>query len=161
MPFEGTAAEKLQAHRTKPPDPIRDHNPAVPETLAAILERLMLKEPSARYADMSELIAALRPIAEPTSVSPIPSEPPAELSPAVESPVVASQTPPATDVPPRKHAIPPPPELSATPFVPAAVSLAPKNDEPGDILTPTQAVPSLSDADVESRRKQATPRVTA
>ena len=160
LPFEGTAAEKLQAHRAKPPDPIRNHNPAVPEALAAVLERLMQKEPNARYADMNELIAALRPIAEPTSVSPIPSEPPAELSPAVESPVVASQAPPATEVPPRKHAIPTPPELSATPFVPAAVALAAKNDEPGDILTPTQAVPSLSDADVESRRKQATARVT-
>ena len=163
LPFEGTAAEKLQAHRAKPPDPIRNHNPAVPETLAAILERLMQKEPSARYADMSELIAALRPIAEPTSASPAPIELPAELSPAVGSPGVASQAPPATEVPPRKHAIPTPPELSATPFVPAAVALAPKNDEPGDILTPTQAVPSLSDADVDSRRKQATPtpRVTA
>jgi len=161
LPFEGTAAEKLQAHRAKPPDPIRNHNPAVPETLAAILERLMQKEPSARYADMSELIAALRPIAEPTSVSPAPIELRAELSAAVESPVVASQKPPANEVPPRKHAIPTPPELSATPFVPAAVALAAKNDEPGAMLTPTQAVPSLSDADVESRRKQATPRVTA
>jgi hypothetical protein len=120
----------------------------------------MQKEPSARYADMSELIAALRPIAEPTSASPIPSEPPAESLAAVDSPVVASQKPPATEVSPRKHAIPTPPELSATPFVPAAVALAPKNDEPGDILTPTQAVPNLSDADVESRRKQTTARVT-
>ena len=161
LPFEGTAAEKLQAHRAKPPDPIRNHNPAVPETLAAVLERLMQKEPSARYADMSEIIAALRPIAEPTSASPAPSEPAAESSAAVDSPVVASQAPPATEIPPRKHAIPTPPELSATPFVPAALALAPKNDEPGDTLTPTQAVPSLSDADVESRRKKTTPISTA
>ncbi len=144
----------------RPPDPIRDHNPAVPEALAAVIERLLQKEPSARYADMSELIAALRPIAEPTLASPAPSEPPAESLAAVDSPVVASQALPANEVPPRKHAIPTPPELSATPFVPAAVALAPKNDEPGAMLTPTQAVPSLSDADVESRRKQATPRVT-
>jgi serine/threonine-protein kinase len=172
LPFEGSAADKLQAHRTKQPDPIRDLNPAVPDDLAAVVDRLMQKEPSARYADMKEVIAALRPIAEPAAapsepsevraVSPtdaqLPQAPPVlvpdfleekkngtpssgdegiqEVSPtlgehAVPLPDVAAQDRSKLELAaPRKHAIPTPPELSVTPFAPAAAAETPSPDRP-------------------------------
>lgn len=160
LPFEGTAAEKIEAHRTKQPDPIRDQNPDVSEALAAVVDRLMQKEPSARYGDMSQVVAALRPIADPTAAAPVPTEAPAELSvvPVELSPAdsgAASQSPSTIDTPvPRKHAIPTPPELSATPFVPAAIAFAAKANEREAILVPTQALPALTDADIEAKRKQ-------
>ena len=62
-PFaEATAAEKIYAHQMKQPTPIRDVNPKVTESLAAVLDRLMQKAPEARYGSMSELIAALGPV---------------------------------------------------------------------------------------------------
>src|SRR5262249_39691236 len=45
----------------------------------------------------------------------------------------------------------------ATPFVPAVVAPAPKPDESAPFLAHTQAVPSLSDGEVDARRKKATP----
>jgi serine/threonine-protein kinase len=65
FPFEGSAAEKLQAHRSKQPDPIRDLNPAVPEALTTVVNRLMQKAPADRYADMKQVVEALRTSAEP------------------------------------------------------------------------------------------------
>lgn len=59
LPFEGSASEKLQAHQTKQPDPIRTVNPDVPEALAKVVDRLMQKEPAGRYFDMNQVIAAL------------------------------------------------------------------------------------------------------
>src|SRR6266849_8552552 len=60
-PFpEGTAVEKMMAHQTKQPPPLRELNPAIPEELLAIVERLMQKAPEARYANVREVIDALR-----------------------------------------------------------------------------------------------------
>jgi hypothetical protein len=59
LPFDGSAAEKLQAHQMKEAEPIRSINPEVAENLADIIAKLMQKTPSARYANMQELIAAL------------------------------------------------------------------------------------------------------
>jgi serine/threonine-protein kinase len=168
LPFEGSAADKLQAHRTKQPDPIRDLNPDVSDALVAVVERLMQKDPSARYADMKEVIAALQAIAGPTKGLPETTEVHAGLPTETQSP----ETPPAlvpelhgkeNGVPlgdqagfpqesslreeampspamaaqdrsnpelaaPRKHSIPTPPEVSLTPFVPAAAAETPNPD---------------------------------
>jgi len=63
-PFpEGTAVEKMMSHQHKQPKPIRELNPEVPEGLAAIVDRLMKKSPSERYADCGELLSELRPFA--------------------------------------------------------------------------------------------------
>jgi serine/threonine protein kinase len=67
LPFEGSAADKLQAHRSQQPDPIQSLNSAVPEALATVVERLMQKDPNARYAEMKEVIAVLQPIVEPAA----------------------------------------------------------------------------------------------
>jgi serine/threonine-protein kinase len=64
-PFpDGTAVEKMMAHQHKQPTPVRELNPAVTEEMAAVVERLMQKEPKDRYASCAELIEALRPLAQ-------------------------------------------------------------------------------------------------
>jgi serine/threonine protein kinase len=88
LPFEGTAAEKLQAHQTKQPEPIRSINPEVSESLAGVLDRLMQKEPTARYVDTKDLIAALGSVVKPEPMLPVPDQEtvpsaPAEIAPAV------------------------------------------------------------------------------
>jgi serine/threonine-protein kinase len=68
-PFpDGTAVEKMMAHQTKQPKPVRDLNPEVQEALAAVVERLMQKSPEARYPSTGAVIEALRPLA-PASAS--------------------------------------------------------------------------------------------
>lgn len=62
VPFPGTnAVEKMMAHQTRQPRPIKELAPEVPDELCAIVERLMQKSPEARYGSMSEVIVELRP----------------------------------------------------------------------------------------------------
>jgi serine/threonine-protein kinase len=63
-PFpDGTAVDKMMAHQTKSPTPIRDLNPDVPEELTAIVDKLMQKTPEARYDSTLAVVEALRPLA--------------------------------------------------------------------------------------------------
>jgi serine/threonine-protein kinase len=64
FPFpDGTAVEKMMAHQHKQPAPIKQLNPAVPDELVAIVERLMQKSPAHRFPSFAEVIDALRPLA--------------------------------------------------------------------------------------------------
>src|SRR5262249_7281561 len=59
-PFEGPNAVALIAkHLHAPPTPLRERAPHVPAKVAAIIERLMAKDRSARFPSYEELIAAL------------------------------------------------------------------------------------------------------
>jgi serine/threonine-protein kinase len=63
-PFpDGSAAEKMMAHQLKQPEPVVNFNPEVQPELLAILDRLMQKEPDKRYANITEVVEALRPFA--------------------------------------------------------------------------------------------------
>jgi serine/threonine protein kinase len=65
-PFpEGTAVEKMMCHQHKQPTLIKDLTPDAPDELVAIVERLMQKNPAARYASCAELLTALRPFVAP------------------------------------------------------------------------------------------------
>ena len=60
---EGSPAQKLDAQMNQlPPDP-RNYNPNIPPELAAILGRMMAKDPDRRYQDPSHLAAHLRGLA--------------------------------------------------------------------------------------------------
>ncbi len=62
-PFpEGTAVEKMMAHQTQPPTPIRELAPETPEGWVALVDRLMQKSPEARFAHTAEVIEAIRPL---------------------------------------------------------------------------------------------------
>jgi serine/threonine protein kinase len=81
-PFaEGSVAQKLIWHQTRQPKPVRLLRPDVPDAVAAILERMMMKEPAARYQTPAELADALAQFVQ----TPIPPPSEAEvprLSPA-------------------------------------------------------------------------------
>ncbi|HTU17355.1 MAG TPA: serine/threonine-protein kinase [Gemmataceae bacterium] len=63
-PFpDGTAVEKMMSHQHKQPTPIKELNPDVPDELVEVVERLMKKSPTDRYASCGELLDALRPFA--------------------------------------------------------------------------------------------------
>ena len=60
---DGTAARKLSAHQNDPILDPRVINPAVPDGLAAVLSRMMMKDPARRYQTPAELIADLAALA--------------------------------------------------------------------------------------------------
>ena len=67
-PFpDGTAVEKMMAHQTRQPRPLKELRPDVPDGLVTVVERLMQKDPAARYPATVEVVQALKPFAAPVS----------------------------------------------------------------------------------------------
>jgi serine/threonine protein kinase len=63
-PFpDGSAVEKMMAHQTRQPKPIRDISPNVPEELAHAVDRLLEKQPASRFTSVDEVVEALEPLA--------------------------------------------------------------------------------------------------
>jgi serine/threonine protein kinase len=61
-PFAGgTVAQKLIAHQTRDPEPVRSTRPDVPEGVASILEKMMRKDRAERYQSPAEIAVALGP----------------------------------------------------------------------------------------------------
>ena len=59
-PFpDGNAVDKMLAHQTEPPPPVRNLNPLVPESLAELVERLMQKAAADRPTDLPAVRLAL------------------------------------------------------------------------------------------------------
>jgi serine/threonine-protein kinase len=62
-PFhEGSAVEKMMWHQTRRPTAVTELNPEVPSALAAVVDRLMQKDPDARFTRTQEVVEALRPL---------------------------------------------------------------------------------------------------
>jgi serine/threonine protein kinase len=75
-PFpEGSIAQKLVWHQTRPPKPIRALRPEVPEGLAAVIHKMLAKDPAQRYQTPAELAEALTPWTQ----TPIPPPSEAEM----------------------------------------------------------------------------------
>ncbi|WP_254513071.1 protein kinase domain-containing protein [Anatilimnocola floriformis] len=87
----GTMLDKLHAHKTCEPTPIRLRRPEIPEELIAVLERMMAKDPADRFARPADLAKALKPIANarPAATAPQNSEVKVAVAP---SPTVADAT---------------------------------------------------------------------
>jgi serine/threonine protein kinase len=94
-PFRGgTAAQKLIWHQTRQPEPVRQLRPKVPEGLAALIARMMAKDPAKRPQTPQEVADALAPYtAEP--IGPPPEDEMPRLSPAA----LGGLPPPADTVP--------------------------------------------------------------
>jgi serine/threonine protein kinase len=60
---EGTAAKKLHHHQQIEPLDPREFNPAIPDELAAILARMMAKDPNDRYQTPAHLVQHLLQVA--------------------------------------------------------------------------------------------------
>jgi len=85
QPFvEGTVAQKLIWHQTRNPKSIRDVRPDVPEGVAAIVEKMMAKDPANRYQVPAELAEALAPWVQ-TPIGPPPDKEMPTLSAAAQS----------------------------------------------------------------------------
>ncbi|MGL6095122.1 MAG: serine/threonine-protein kinase [Fimbriiglobus sp.] len=101
-PFpDGNTVDKILAHQTREPAPVKERNPASPPALADIISRLMRKSPAARPPDLAAVAAALRGLASPAVVSPIAAQQNGSLP--KPPPPVPPSPPPATAAP-----IPPP-----------------------------------------------------
>ena len=86
-PFgEGDAAAETMCHQLERPEPIRDVRPEVPEGLAAVIDRMMAKEPAERYPTPAAVAEALAPWTQ----SAIPPPPPEEMPELVAPPPGAS-----------------------------------------------------------------------
>ena len=61
-PFaDGSMVEKMMAHQTKQPTPVRDLVPECPDGLADVIAKLMAKAPEARYGSADEVAENLEP----------------------------------------------------------------------------------------------------
>ena len=77
----GTVSQKLLWHRTKEPAPIKQVRPEVPDAVAAIIARMMSKDPKARYQTPAQVAAELESLVPAEVPLPAPEEMP-RLSPA-------------------------------------------------------------------------------
>jgi hypothetical protein len=81
-PFpEGSVAQKLLWHQTRDPKPVRQLRPEVPAELAAVLARMMAKEPADRFQTPAELMTALARWVQ-TPIPPPPDKEMPQFSPA-------------------------------------------------------------------------------
>jgi len=64
VPFDGTAEEVLHQHRFVAPASLRDQVPGLLPQAEAVIMRMLVKDPHARFASMREFLAALERIQE-------------------------------------------------------------------------------------------------
>lgn len=61
-PFpDGTPADKMIAHRSRKPTPVRQFRPDVPPALANVIDKMMAKNPDERHESANDVIEALAP----------------------------------------------------------------------------------------------------
>ena len=139
----GSVSQKLLWHRTKDPTPIRQIRPEVPEGIAAILAKMMAKDPNARYQTPLEIVAELERFATGTIPEPSREEMP-QLSPAALEDLNLDEVKPATTVelvPARASAAPP--SVSASQLVkrlsPKSSPEVPASGYPAALATPPRS----------------------
>jgi serine/threonine protein kinase len=98
-PFsEGTVAQKLIWHQTRQPKPIRTLQPDAPEELAAVVEKMMAKDPAHRFQTPLEVVQALAPWTQ-TPIDPPSEEEMPQLSLAAAGSGTAEGGPSVTSLP--------------------------------------------------------------
>jgi len=88
----GTVSQKLLWHRTKEPTAIRSIRPEVSDGLAAVLTKMMAKDPKARYQTPAQVVAALEEFLSESVQLPTLEEMPQLSSAAMEGSEVEPQT---------------------------------------------------------------------
>lgn len=64
-PFpDGNTVEKMAAHQTQKPPPLRSLIPDIPGPLDVVIARLMQKDPAARYGDLTDLMPMLASLSQ-------------------------------------------------------------------------------------------------
>src|SRR5207249_61128 len=65
VPFpDESVLRKLDAHRYREPEPVRRRRPEVPAALAAVVAKMMAKQPADRYQTAAEVAQALEAVAK-------------------------------------------------------------------------------------------------
>jgi serine/threonine protein kinase len=142
-PFgEGTVAQKLIWHQTRAPKPIRSFRQDVPQEFAAVIEKMMSKDPAQRYQNPSAIADALigltqKPIDPPPAVE-MPRLSLAAVGPGtgemnVSAPSAATSSGGATSPGPRKSWQVPPGTSKEPPAGPTPRSEAPVAPPPRDL----------------------------
>jgi serine/threonine protein kinase len=91
-PFpEGTVAQKLLWHQTRTPEPIKQIRPEVSTDLAALIERMMAKDPGQRPQTAREVAEALNPFTA-APIAPPPEEEMPRWCPAVQALIAAASS---------------------------------------------------------------------
>jgi serine/threonine protein kinase len=62
-PAYKSAFLKMKAHVETAVPPLRGLRPEVPERLAAVVDRMLAKDPASRFASLADVVVALRPLA--------------------------------------------------------------------------------------------------
>src|SRR5262249_6073388 len=139
---------KVQAHRSKPPLPLRSFRADVPPEMEAVIMRMLTKDPKDRQPSMAAVVAALAPWTRE------PIAPPPELEMPRWSPNVRSTSSPdpAAAAPPPPPAAPPPTPAVALPVVPPS-GLRPV---PARVREQARAVAPLPPTPVPARRSSLT-----
>lgn len=78
---EGTVAQKLMWHMSRQPKPVTEFRAEVPASLAAVVAKMLHKDPNQRYQTAGEVAAALEPFTQAPIALPSEKEMP-QLSPA-------------------------------------------------------------------------------
>ncbi len=130
-PFpEGTITQKLIAHQFREPKPITELRPDVPSEFAAVLSKMMSKDPAGRYQTPAEVIEALKPWTDGPVPAPTEAEVP-RLSAAASGGSSARPAGPASG----RIGLPPPTPRPA-PAEPAAAPPNPNADVWGSLSSP-------------------------
>jgi serine/threonine protein kinase len=159
-PFPGgKAAQKLIWHQVKPPTPVREVRPEVPEEMAAVVARMLAKDPRERYQTPAELAAALDPWAA------VPVPPPREEEMPQLCPAAARSVSPAEldiSMPTPSGLIRPAPirdGAGSEGVVPLVAPPAPRPVSMADVATPSvMASPTTPDAEGGAVRRPAPER---
>jgi hypothetical protein len=97
LPFPGsTTMAVLMALGTEEPRPVRELNPAVPESLAALIHQLLAKNPDARPQSAEEVIRRLDSIEDESAAHVTPTDMPSTSLPHVVSVPIQVTIPPET-----------------------------------------------------------------
>lgn len=127
-PFtEGTVAQKLIWHQTRQPKPIRTLRAEVPEQLAAVLDKMMAKDPAQRYQTPADVVTALNPWTQQT-IPPPPDKEMPRLSPAAMGAETVMMNAPSS-----------PTATASSPSVPASPAPAPQKTAPAPAAKPPSA----------------------
>jgi serine/threonine protein kinase len=131
-PFsEGTVAQKLIWHQTRQPKAMRTIRPEIPAELAAVVEKMMAKDPAQRYQTPWEVVEALSPWTQ----QPIPPPPEKEM-PRLSPAAMGSMS--EINIGSGLHRLPPVPQRPATPLPSPAPARPPT---PPPLSKPSPAPP--------------------
>jgi serine/threonine protein kinase len=140
----GTVSQKLLWHRTKDPTPIRQVRPDVPEGLAAVVAKMMQKDPALRYQSPEEVAVELERWAAAEAPLPAPVELPV-LSLAARDPAERTARPQSgVQAMPRPSAFAPAPAVALAESPPGDRGTPPPVNRPSPFQppAPTPAVAS-------------------